>query len=493
MNKLTDNKSLNLSKICRQVGIALGAVISTIAPAKAADFNFTYAPGTTIDQMLGYEMAGRYWSNYLADDVTINIFIEPTSRLPKNVIGGALPGVTTQNFSQFRKSLGDDMTSIHDYIAYQNYDKANDFKAIAKKDEVKNGIVEVKGIKEINVTRANAKALGIIDGKDKSLDAYILVSDLSQISKNLSWHYYSPNDTVPSGSLDFFSVALHELGHTLGFVSGVDSPNWINYLTANKKVEGKKMTYTYALDMFRLSPESLDYKGTANMSVGGKPIFSIDGGLTALADFSSGTRQDLGGDGNQSSHWKSKNNTLGIMDPTLGGGKRRQITELDQISMDVIGWDIQNQTSTLTQIYGDARTRLAQKAGVDVDLFDTNPNQIASLLTPQWLDIDNDRIDDRGEQLNTMIVNSGNVYEWGWNGYWWGWNGYWWGWNGYWQSQSDFDNDGFWQHMSWETLSNEEEQTIPEPSAILGLLAIALLKPAKNRVYSLTKNNKHTR
>lgn len=61
-------------------------------PAQALQFNFTYAPGTTLDQMLGYEMAGRYWSNYLADDVTVNIFIESTNILPTNVIGGAIPG-----------------------------------------------------------------------------------------------------------------------------------------------------------------------------------------------------------------------------------------------------------------------------------------------------------------------------------------------------------------------------------------------------------------
>lgn len=104
-HKKKDLISRVFNNILSQIILALPVIISGIAPAKGADFNFTYAPGTTIDQMMGYEMAGRYWSNYLADDVTLNIFIEPTSMLPKNVIGGALPGITSQNFAQYRKSL----------------------------------------------------------------------------------------------------------------------------------------------------------------------------------------------------------------------------------------------------------------------------------------------------------------------------------------------------------------------------------------------------
>lgn len=45
-------------------------------------FNFTYAPGVSLDQMIGIEMAGEFWSQHLADDVSINIFVEMTDYLP---------------------------------------------------------------------------------------------------------------------------------------------------------------------------------------------------------------------------------------------------------------------------------------------------------------------------------------------------------------------------------------------------------------------------
>ena len=78
--------------------------------------------------------------------------------------------------------------------------------------------------------------------------------------------------------------------------------------------------------------------------------------------------------------------------------------------------------------------------------------QQASILTPDFLDENNNDYDDRGEQLYEMVENSGDVYEWGWSGYWWGWSGYWWGWSGYWQSATDFSQDGFWQNVNWQTV-----------------------------------------
>jgi hypothetical protein len=70
-----------------------------------------------------------------------------------------------------------------------------------------------------------------------------------------------------------------------------------------------------------------------------RPYFSLDGGQTNLATFSTGA---FNGDGRQASHWQD-NQGLGIMDPTFAQGELGQITALDIQSFDVIGYDLNTQ------------------------------------------------------------------------------------------------------------------------------------------------------
>ena len=105
---------------------------------------------------------------------------------------------------------------------------------------------------------------------------------------------------------------------------------------------------------------------------------------------------------------------------------------------------------------------IAEEAGIDIDndvledwvkgeLEDDDEDElddvreVAELLTPDYLDQDNNGYDDRGEQLHEMVVNSGEVYNWGWSGFWWGWSGFW-------QSADDLNEDGFWQNFSFQTI-----------------------------------------
>ena len=148
--------------------------------------------------------------------------------------------------------------------------------------------------------------------------------------------------TVADNSLDFVSVALHEVGHVLGFVSGVDDGDWLNVVTEardkGKAVKDDAMKFATPLDLFRYGSE-----GQIDLSMGTEAYFSIDGGRTNLGNFSTGEYSDFGGDGFQASHWKqSDDNSLGIMDPVLKLGQVRQISSLDTKAMDVMGWDVVN-------------------------------------------------------------------------------------------------------------------------------------------------------
>ena len=59
--------------------------------------------------------------------------------------------------------------------------------------------------------------------------------------------------------------------------------------------------------------------------------FSVDGGLSPLAEFSTGSTYEA-------SHWKDNLN-LGLMDPTAGVGELLAFSENDLRALDVIGYD----------------------------------------------------------------------------------------------------------------------------------------------------------
>jgi len=87
--------------------LACATVIGSILPAEAASFDFTHAPGTTLDPMIGYEMAGKYGSNDLANNVSHDILIDLTNALSKNVVGGSTSGVVQADLTDIIRALWD--------------------------------------------------------------------------------------------------------------------------------------------------------------------------------------------------------------------------------------------------------------------------------------------------------------------------------------------------------------------------------------------------
>jgi hypothetical protein len=444
-----------------------------------ATFNFTFDPGTTVQQMVGFEMAGRVWSRYLSDAVTINLHAGISSSLPTNVIGGALPGFQANRaYTTVRDRLYADATSADDLAAtngirsYNKYDDFRDFNPgldptnylhasydlfvdpssawydptfspatwnswFPTADRMTVGGKTYIDIKEnrfganMALTRANAKALGVSLDQTGStvLDGYVMLSDLSNFS-NIAWNYdYTRSSAAGSNSLDFFSVALHEIGHTLGFVSSVDRPGWLTpfFTSTNGTLYGmwdlaeinnyyddirNRSDFATPLDLFRYNRTNLYWSGWRDFSVGGAAMFSFDG-TTAIANFATGMNESIGGSGLQASHWQGTTGSSGIMNPTLGLGMRREVSTLDLRGMDAIGWNLTNNSNAVQTIdlsalrtqsiqSLEARNRNSTTVTTTTNALNWYNTNLTRSLTPL--------VSNRDQEINTMLTNS-QVYD----------------------------------------------------------------------------------
>ncbi len=198
------------------------------------DFNFSFAPGVTDEQILGFELAGEMWSQHLGDthmkveegkDFTVNIHVEVTDDLlPDNVLGGAFPAIETgKRYKDFYKAAVKDASTLNDQ-------KIVDSLLDTDKVDVLVGD-RVVGNDHMQMTRANMKALDLVKADDKELDGYIVINDLSNLS-NIEWNYDYLGGAKP-GTIDFLSTATHEIGHVMGFISGTDRTKSANQFVQN--------------------------------------------------------------------------------------------------------------------------------------------------------------------------------------------------------------------------------------------------------------------
>src|SRR4030095_6341624 len=145
--------------------------------------------------------------------------------------------------------------------------------------------------------------------------------------------------------VDFEAVAVHEIGHALGFMS-----------TAVEVHEGdKKVPLSLSVwDLFRVRPGTQeDAFATVPriMTPGGQPMFTA-AGLEVPVSTGETSR---GGDGRSVWHWKDDqlligNRYLGIMEPGISSGKRQVMTAYDLLSIKLMGYKLKSEFEMAPEI-----------------------------------------------------------------------------------------------------------------------------------------------
>jgi hypothetical protein len=312
------------------------AALSSIAVAAfsqanhALTFNFNPAPGTSLQAVNGFISAGNRWSALFSDSMTVNIDINFAPLAP-GVLGQANSAQYIGGYGTFLGRMIADATSASDATALASL-------PLPTVGALVNGTTEhpTTGYDNdssynnsvIRGTAAQLKAMNLINPFGAASDASISFSSSFAFD-------FNPTDGITAGAFDFIGMATHEIGHALGFISGVDLRDFYN---STHQSLGSENTLGYeatVMDLFRFSGPLGSAQRDWTIGTGNK-FFTIDGGATSIAPFSTGSSF---GDGQQASHWKDSL-SIGILDPTAAPGELLAITPNDILMFDVLGYDL---------------------------------------------------------------------------------------------------------------------------------------------------------
>jgi len=340
----------------KKVVLAAGVHLACLAPSHALNINLNAPVGIDSSALSGFQFAANYWQSKLMDNVSVNINVN-FSVLGPGILGSTGSSQLGFAVSDVMGALAYDATSANDFLAVSSFPSLSSLGNLSfltqRNTEGGSTLVSLdnddlgdasNNNQYLALTSANARALGWDPGNSTYVDAAI------SFSSSFAWDF-DPSDGVGAGLQDFVGVTIHEMGHALGFVSGVDDVDY--YITNPFDIDPYAVFTT--LDLFRYSAP-----GTLDLSVGAAAYFSLDGGTTSLGAFSTGSTVN-GGDGRQASHWKD-NLGLGIMDPTANpAGQANTPTNLDLTAFDVIGWDLVPEPSSAILAIAGAAIGLARR------------------------------------------------------------------------------------------------------------------------------------
>lgn len=346
------------------VGAVAAAVLGWLAtPADALTFNLRETAPMDPAARAAFQAAADAWSGLVVTPITVNIDIGYVP-MGGNILGGTSPEKTPANYWNFRSGLAAGATSSADAQALASLRVGTWFPMLTNRTldnpngagsetpylvDYPNGSNQV-----VSLSRANAKAVGLLGAANSGLDGSI------SFNSNAKWSF-SSSGAVASGTYDFVGAAMHEIEHVLGFLNGSQRLNGLS--------EQSHYPFVTSLDLFRYSDQSKSL-GAIDWTYDARDkYFSLDMGLTNLGGFSTGVTY---GDGRDASHWKIQDPAIGLMDPTLAPGERARVTDLDLKALDAIGYQVVPEPCTLVALLAGAclvhRGRVRAHAGARAGL-----------------------------------------------------------------------------------------------------------------------------
>jgi len=321
---------------CRLSLIIAVAVCALPSGARALDF--TWSGNASAEILSAFQAAAARWQANFSDNIIVSIQLD-SGALGPGTLAQTSSFQTSYTYSNVRSWLSSHASSSDDQSAVAHLPAGNTFGMLINRTSNSpygsgsltpylddNGNLNNS---RVVLTNANAKVFG--QNPSSSPDATITVNN------STSWDF-NPRDGIAAGTIDLVGVATHELAHALGFISG------IGVLDNEPPSRDGLLTQVTSLDLFRYSTQSVAQSVIDWTTDTRDKYFSVDGGTTHLASFSTGVKY---GDGYQPGHWKQTYG-IGIMAPAIAPGQLVQITGNDRQAFDVIGYSLKNTFTWVT-------------------------------------------------------------------------------------------------------------------------------------------------